>query len=68
MFAFSNIELEESLYGAFVKGIDEEIILKSITSITATKQAAIIAKTSPPSKVGPPHRNGYGNLILHTVK
>lgn len=35
------------------------------TSIIATREAAIIAKTSPALKEGRPHWNGYGTLILH---
>jgi hypothetical protein len=41
------------------------IILINRTSTIATKQAAIIAKTSPASKVGRPHWNGYGTFILN---
>lgn len=38
------------------------------TSTTATKVAAITAKAFPAWKVGPPHWNGYGNLILHVME
>jgi hypothetical protein len=37
------------------------------TSTRATKAAAIMAKHSPASKVGAPHWNGYGTLILQIV-
>jgi hypothetical protein len=38
------------------------------TSTRATKAAAIMAKHSPASKVGAPHWNGYGTLILQNVR
>jgi hypothetical protein len=37
------------------------------TSTIATIEAAIIANISPALKVGPPHCNGYGTFILHSV-
>ena len=49
------------------KGIlNQEDLMKEITSTRATKDAIIMAKASPASNEGAPHWNGYGILILQT--